>query len=118
MRHAIVLDNADLCGFWHYGLPSPYRAKKSDLDSRPFEFISVTQEEADNFRRKYGGKKTDFDPNLHTLLISKNSLKAYFSDKLRVRDEFCDEFDGKTITDVYFGDNGFVLEVADIKEGE
>lgn len=115
MRHAIVLDDADLCGFWHYGLPSPYRAHDSGLDSRPFEFVSVTQEEADTFRLNYGGKKTDFDPNLNTLLVGKNSLKAYFSDRLRHMDKFCDEFDGKTITDVYFGDNGFVLEVADIE---
>lgn len=107
MRHAIVLDDADLKGLWCYDLPSPYIAQDSGLDSRPFEFVSVTQEEADNFRRNYGGKKTDFNPNFHTLLVSKKSMKSYFVDKLRDRDEFR----GKIITDLYFGDNGFVLEV-------
>lgn len=110
MKHAIILDDTDLKALWYYDLPSPYHAQGSGLDSRPFEFVNVSQEEADNFRQNYGGKKTDFDPNLHTLLVSKKSMKSYILDKLGDSEEFR----GKYITDLYFGDNGFVLEVSNV----
>lgn len=103
MKNAFILLDSEFNQLAYDDFPGFSHLEKSDLDSHPFHIIGVTQREADAFRKKYGGKKNDYDSRYEHLLVSRETMANYLYDKCVSKDT--------EIADIYFGDNGLVIEL-------
>lgn len=103
MKNAIVIRDEEFREFAFDLFLNFSHVENSGLDSRPFAIFGVRQNEADAFRRHFGGRKADYDAKHKCLLVTSSTLANYFASLVICERDY--------IAHVYFGDTGFVIEL-------